>query len=91
MTMKPTENAENRVPADQADYLQWLREAPAPFREALDRFAAAIAAQPGLHTEADLEALARDEAARVRRGHPDLFTWFAEHGMDWLARRPALG
>jgi hypothetical protein len=78
-----------RVPADRAAYLQWLREAPLPFLEALDRFAAAIAAHPGPRTEAVLQGLARAEAERARRGHPELFTWFVEHGVAWLARRPA--
>jgi hypothetical protein len=85
MTKKTTDN---RVPADRAAYVQWLREAPAPFLEALDRLAAAIAAQPGPQTEAALEDLARAEADRARQEQPDLFTWFAEQGVDWLARRP---
>jgi hypothetical protein len=78
-----------RVKTSNATHLQWLSEAPVPFLEALDRFAAAIAAHPGPHTEAALRGLARAEAARARQGHPDLFTWFTEHGAQWLTRRPA--
>jgi hypothetical protein len=78
-----------RVEASSAAYLQWLREAPVPFLVALDRFAAAIAAHPGPYTEVVLRGLARAEAERVRRGHPELFTWFTARGAQWLARRPA--
>jgi hypothetical protein len=83
------ETTETCVPADRAAYLPWLSEAPAPFLEALNRLAAVVAAQPTPPTEVALRSLARTEAERARRGHPELFTWFTEQGANWEALQPA--